>query len=145
VTPTAIGAYLPLLQPLDSEQSADLSLYIVPASTIDLIYGLLSVPVVREVGRAHVVLRFLDAQSGDPIEGVTVSHIGETVAYDTGGSWSDVQLGTGSLGYAVLVNAPAQSNLSKQKVSFDTGSVSGSVDIAMQSDVVTLADVAIAP
>ena len=123
---------------------ADVTLYLIPASTIDLIYGLLSFPVAREVGRAHVVLRFVDATTGDPIEGVTVSHVGETVSYDTGGSWSDVQTGTGSLGYAVLVNAPAQSNRTKQKVSFDTGTVSGSLDIAMQSDAITLADIAIA-
>ncbi len=111
VTPaTVVGAFLPVLQPLSSEQSlSDLTLFVVPASTIDLIYGLLSVPVAREAGRAHVVLRFLDAQTGDRLEGVTVSHVGETVSYDAGGSWSDVQLGTGSLGYAVLVNAPAQS------------------------------------
>ena len=144
VTPAVVGEYLPTLQPLSSEADADVTLYLIPASTIDLIYGLLSFPVAREVGRAHVVLRFVDATTGEPIEGVTVSHVGETVSYDTGGSWSDVQTGTGSLGYAVLVNAPAQSNRTKQKVSFDTGTVSGSLDIAMQSDAITLADIAIA-
>ena len=139
VTPKA-AAVLPTLQPADTTASP-LELALVPASTIDTIYSFLSVPVQREAGAAHVVLRFLNAKTGVPVTGVTVSHKGEAVAYDTGGSWSDTAPGTGVGGYAVVVNVTSAKAPNKQSFQFNAPSASAGVYLLVQPDSVTLADV----
>lgn len=139
VTPKA-SSVLPTLQPADTT-APPLELYVVPASTIDTIYAFLSIPAQREPGAAHVVLRFLNAQTGVPVTGVTVSHKGEPVAYDTGGSWSDTAPGTGVGGYAVVANVTSAKVANKQIFQINAPSASSGIDILVQPDSVTLADV----
>ncbi|MBK7582325.1 MAG: hypothetical protein IPI67_19230 [Myxococcales bacterium] len=139
VTPNNL-ATLPTLQPTDTTQPP-LELAVVPATTIDTIYGFLSVPEQRVKGAAHVVLRFVDAKTGVPVTGVTVTHKGEIVTYDTGGSWSDTAPGTGVGGYAVVVNVTSAKLPNKQNFQFNAGTSSGGVYVLLQPDSVTLADV----
>lgn len=137
--------FLPTLQPVNTTIDQPVDLLIVQGSTFDLIYSVLSLPTQREIGRAHVMLRFVDATNGQPLAGVKVSHQTDVVAYDAAGSWSDLETGTGALGMAVIVNAQAQAFTAKQKVVFDTGKITGALDVAMRGDAATLADVAVAP
>lgn len=134
------SAVLPTIQPTDTT-SPPLELSVVPASTIDTIYTFISVPVQREPGMAHVVLRFLNAKSLFPVTGVTVTHKGEPVAYDTGGSWSDTAPGTGVNGYAVVANVTSAKVANKQIFQFSAPTASAGVYVLVAPDSVTIADV----
>lgn len=140
VTPSKVGAILPTLQPVDTSASP-VELALVPAATLDTIYAFLSIPVQREVGAAHVVVRFLDAKTGVPVTGVTVTHGTDVVAYDTGGSWSDTAPGTGVAGYAVVVNVSTGKTPNQQSFKFKAATASAAVSLWVQPDSVTLADV----
>jgi len=140
VTPKSSSGALPTLQPADTTKPP-LELAVVPTTTIDTIYAFLSVPAQREPGAAHVVLRFLNAKTGFPVTGVTVSHQGEPVAYDTGGSWSDTAPGSGVAGYAVVANVASAKGPNKQSFKFTAPTASAGVYILVQPDSVTLADV----
>jgi hypothetical protein len=139
VTPKGIAA-LPTLQPTDTT-ATPLELAVVPGTTIDAIYAFLTVPVQREPGAAHVVLRFLNSKTGVPVTGVKVTHKTDVVAYDTGGSWSDTAVGTGVGGYAVVVNVTSAKVPNKQNFQFDAPTASAGVYVLVQPDSVTLADV----
>lgn len=140
VTPSKVGVVLPTLQPVDTSASP-LELAVVPATTLDTIYAFLSIPVQREVGAAHVVVRFLNAKTGVPVTGVTVAHGTDVVAYDTGGSWSDTAPGTGVAGYAVVVNVSTGKTPNQQSFKFKAPTASAGVSLWVQPDSVTLADV----
>jgi hypothetical protein len=144
VTPSVATA-MPTIQPAATDTGGDIELHVVQPSVIDTVYSLLTIPVTREVGAAHVVIRFLDATSGNPVTDIAVSHAGEVVAYDDGGSWSDVATGTGAAGYAVVVNVAPGAGPSKQKFVFTSGTLSGGVDLLVEPDAVTLADVLVTP
>jgi hypothetical protein len=139
VAPTSKAA-LPTIQPADTTASP-LELAVVPGTTIDTIYTFLSTPVVRELGAAHVVIRFLNAKTGVPVTGVTVTHQNLSVAYDTGGSWSDTAPGTGVAGYAVVVNVPTAGSPSQKSFKFTAATAAGGVYLLTAPDSVTLADV----
>ncbi|MEZ4223780.1 MAG: hypothetical protein R3B13_22720 [Polyangiaceae bacterium] len=143
VVPEVGSAFLPTLQAVDTASFASANLLVLRASVIEEIYALLTVPETILPDRAHVVVRFLDAAKLTPLPGVSASHQGEVVSYDAGGTWSDTTGETGAAGYAVIVNAKAQSFTAKQKVSFVFPGVQGSVELAMRAGAVTLADVAI--
>lgn len=144
VTPDQGSAFLPTLQPVNTALTSTADLVVVAANVIDEVYGILTLPEARQPDRAHVVVRFLDAKTLAPVSGVVVTHQGENIAYDAGGTWSDITGETGAAGYAVIVNALSQSFTSKQKLTFQAVGVQGSVDLAMRAGAVTLADVAIA-
>ena len=139
VTPKPTGI-LPTIQPADTS-AASLELVVVPATTIDTIYAFLSVPEQREIGAAHVVVRFLNAKTGVPIMGVTVSHGADIVSYDTGGSWSDTAPGSGAGGYAVIVNVSTAKTPNQQTFKFNAPTASAGISLLVQPDSVTLADV----
>jgi hypothetical protein len=135
---------LPTLQPVNTAVTSTADLVVVAGTVIDEVYGILTVPEARLPNRAHVVVRFLDAETLAPLSGVVVTHQGENIAYDAGGIWSDITGETGIAGYAVIVNAQAQTFTAKQKVSFSSTNTQGSVELAMRAGAVTIADVAIA-
>ncbi len=145
VTPDSGSAFLPTLQPVNTQVIANADLVVVAASVVDEVYALLTLPEARSDSRAHVVVRFLDASTLTPLSGVVVTHQGETIAYDATGSWSDLTGQTGNAGYAIIVNAQTQTFTSKQKVAFTVGTVQGSVDLAMRAGALTIADVALTP
>ncbi len=144
-SPDTGSAFLPTLQPINTEVVVSANLIVVAASVVDEVYGLLTLPEARSDSHAHVVVRFLDASTLTPLSGVVVTHQGETIAYDASGSWSDLTGQTGNAGYAIIVNAQTQTFTSKQKVSFSVGTVQGSVDLAMRAGALTIADVALTP
>jgi hypothetical protein len=139
------GDALPTLQPIDTTAGAPLGLLLVPRSTLELVYGLLTAPTAPADGTAQVVLQFLDATTLAPLEGVSVAHGAEAIAYDAGATYSDSLVATGPRGFAILVNVPAVQIASLQKVQITLGSTVGAIDVLMQSNAVTLADVFIAP
>lgn len=142
VAPDAPGVFVSTLQPVNTETTAQANLLVVSGSVLDETYALATLPEVRELGRAQLVLRFVDGDTNQPLAGVSVAHQGEVVLYDVAGTWSDLQGVTGDGGYAVVVNAAAQSFVAKQKVTFQLGSsLLGSVEVAVRADTVTLADV----
>jgi hypothetical protein len=144
VAPSA-GDAMPTLQPLDTTTGDPLALLVVPRSTLELVHGLLTVPTAPADGTAQVVLQFFDAATLAPLEGVSVSHGAEAVAYDSGATYSDSETATGPRGFAILVNVPAVQIASTQKVQVTANGTVGVVEVLMQSNAVTLADVFIAP
>lgn len=145
VTPSTKITALSTVQLALTNTGKDIELVVVAPVVIETIYSLLTTPVEREVGAAHVVVRFVDPKTGVPIKGVTVSHDKEAVAYDEGGSWSDVAPGTGDLGLAVVVNLAPGTKPSKQKLLYKSGTLSGGVEVLVAPDAVTLAEVGVTP
>lgn len=144
VFPSASDA-LTTVQLVDTTQAAPVQLFLVPESILQVIYGVLTNPTVPAAGSAQVVLRFVDATSGDPVSGVSVSHAAETIAYDANGTYSDDVFETGQSGIAILVNVPALQTAVKSAVQVDDGSSVGAVDVLMRADAVTLVDIAVSP
>ena len=143
VTPSTAVA-LPTVQPTDTTTGAALELAVVPGTTIDLIYSVITATTVRDLGRSHVVLRFIDA-AGTPLTGVSVAHGSDVVAYDTAGSWSDLATGTGPLGLAVVVNVNPGGAVTEQSFQFTHGADSAGVPLQLEPDSVTIADVRVNP
>lgn len=143
VTPSTAAA-MPTVQVADTESGQSLALAVIPGTTLDLVYALLSVPQTREAGRAHVVLRFIDS-TGAPVSGVSVAHGTDVVAYDSGGGWSDLALGSGPLGLAVVANVVTGSSSTKQLFQVTAASGTAGVELSLDPDSVTLADVVVTP
>ena len=143
VSPQAGFAFLKTWQPVNTYVFADVDLLMSSTQTVEQIYALLTAPTTRTQGRAHVVLRFIDSNSKAPLAGVTVTHQNDVVAYSDAGTWSDSLSGTGSDGFAVVVNAQAQGTEAKQPFFYDTGSTTGKVDILVQADALSITDVAL--
>jgi len=144
VTPSTAVA-LPTVQPTDTTGGQGIELAVVPGTTIDLIYSLLSIPQQREAGAAHVVLRFVDATSGAAVAGVSVSHGTNVVAYTAGGTWSDIVQVTDAFGYAVVVNVATGSGPTKQTFQFSSATDSGGLELQVEPNSVTIADVLVSP
>jgi hypothetical protein len=141
----APGDAMPTLQPLDTTQPSPLKLLVVPRSTLELVFGLLSAPTVPTDGNAQIVLQFRDATTLAPIEGVSVAHTAEAIAYDAGATYSDSETATGARGFAILVNVPAVTATTQQKLQITVGGTVGPLEVATRSNAVTLADVFIQP
>jgi len=117
VTPQTAGADAAvtlepvLTQHANSQGVVNADLGVVRESNIDTIFDLLSVPVQRDSRAAQVVLRLTSRSAGSgltPLSGVSVkSSSAESIAYSTGGGYSDVATETDSTGVAVLLNCPA--------------------------------------
>jgi hypothetical protein len=141
VIPATTNTALPTIEPVNTASKLPLELHVIPPSTIDLIYNFLSIPEARDPGHAHVVLHFVDKTTLDPVIGVTVTHAGEAVAYDSAGNWSDVEPGTGEAGYAVVVNVATTTVPAKQIFKYSSAVASGGVEILVAADSVTIAQV----
>jgi hypothetical protein len=139
VTPSTAIA-LPTVQPVDTTTGQSVELAVVPGATIDLIYAVLTAATTRQAGAAHVVVHFIDS-NGAGVQGVSVSHGSDIVAYDSGGSWSDLAQATGPAGFAVVVNVPTGSSAVKQSFTFTTATDSAGVELQLEPDSVTLANV----
>lgn len=135
---------LPTAQPLNTTSTNQFDLVAVQDGTLELIYGILTAPTTRELGTAQIVLRFID-QTGAPISGITVAHQNEIIAYDSSGSWLDDGLGTGEQGFAIVANVVPAATATKQTFSFTVGSVTSGVELWVEADTVTIADVLVLP
>jgi hypothetical protein len=129
-------------QPLNTEVASIFDLVTVPGETLDLIYGLLGAPTTRDPGKAHIVLRFVDG-TGSPLPGVSVSHLGETIAYDSGGTWSDGVTATGDQGFAIIANVVPGAGGGKQTFTFSTPTLTQGAEIWVEADTVTISDVGV--
>ena len=135
------GEALTTHQPIDTTQAGPFQLYLVARTPLELVYASLTNPTTIAPGTAQVVLRFL-APNGAPVSGVTVSVTAEAIAYDVAGGYSDVVTETGPAGTALLVNVPALAEPVKKLVQVQANSL-GSLDLLVQADAVTLADVVV--
>ncbi len=129
---------------VDSTQNRELVLGLVPQSTLELIYGILSTPVALEPGTAHAVLFFTDSQTKEPVSGVGVSlPLAEVIAFGSADSWSDIDVATGPPGSVILGNVPAPPFPGIEYSVELSGAHTGSVGIQMAADTVTIADIAL--
>ncbi len=131
---------LPTAQPLNTVSGTGFDLVVVPGATFDQIYSVITAPTVRETGAAQIVLHFIDDQAV-PLSGISVSHLGEIVAYDAAGTWSDINGATGDQGFAVIANVQAGTKPAKQTFTFSTSSGSAGVELWVEADTVTITDV----
>jgi hypothetical protein len=144
VTPKVKTTALTTVQ-IASTDAGDIRLHVVAPAVIQSIYALLTTPADLVPGASHVVIRFVDKSTGAPVQGITVSHDSEVVAYDTGGGWSDVAAGTGPAGYAVVVNVAGGATPSTQKFTIKSGTINAAAELQIAPDAVTLADVLVTP
>jgi len=97
------------LTPVDATRTDPVLVTLVPGSTLDAIYSVLTNPVIRSSDRGQVVLRFVnDSATPSPLAGVRATLTGaEARIYDTGGGFSDIEAETGPLGLALFANVNA--------------------------------------
>lgn len=146
VRPTFPGDALPTLQPVDTTIPSGLQLLVLQRSVLELIYGVLTTPTAPADGSAQLVLTFLNAATGQPLQGVSVFHdAAEVIAYDAGGSYTEEVTQTGPRGIALVVNVPAVSQRATQKIQIQTATTSGTLELVLQAGSVTLTDVLIEP
>ena len=135
---------LPTLQWIDTLASGDVGVGVVRASTLDLIYGVVSLPENRNPDAAQVVLRFLVESTGLGLSGVEVfPPFGAKAIYDQGGGWTDGMVGSGSRGLAILRNFAAV-GLGPKEVTIPfslDGTTRESVTVTVGAGLVTCFDV----
>jgi hypothetical protein len=133
---------LTTVQPADTTTGQSITLGVIPAFSIDQIYALGTIPTTRVAGAACLVLRFVTADL-HPVLDVTLQNQTATVIYDSAGTWSDTQTGTGPLGLAVVVNYVAGTNPSLQQIEFTTPAVPNGavVDVRVVPDAATILNV----
>jgi hypothetical protein len=143
---------LPTLQPLDTGAAlADAAaltrdLLLVRPSALDLILNVLSIPVERLPERASAVVRFIDADTLEPLPSMQVTaRADETVAYDTAQGWTDDAIGTGPRGLTVIANLTALAYPGTDHLLAVAGAAEGNVSIRLAADTVTFLTVAVRP
>jgi hypothetical protein len=134
------------LQPVDTRGPDPLELLLVPRPVLELIGSVLTLPTAPAEGRAQIVLRLVDAETGKPRAGVRLAHpSAESIVYDAAGSYSDSVDASGPRGIALLWNLEAFPEPAKQKVSFDTGNSTGAAELLLRADGVTIATLGLPP
>jgi hypothetical protein len=132
--------YMPVVSVLDTtEPQGGVVLPVLRRSVLDEMVVALSSQAVIDETRGHVVLSLVD-ESDRGVSGVFVSAgAAGDVAYQVGGTWTDVAIGTEPAGLAVVFNLPA-SRLGTSGASLGlSGSVDDSVVVPVVSGAVTLA------
>lgn len=142
-TPERNQGVLATMHPVEV-RSLQQDLGLVRADNLDLVFLLLTVPSERLPGRAQLVLVFADPSS--PLggqQGVRVAlPEAEFISYAVQGTWSELETQTENTGLVVLGNiaAPAFPG-STRRVALG-GTRSGSIDVRLAADTVSLVEVA---
>jgi hypothetical protein len=148
VTPDAVSDVAPTLQRVDTRAAAGSNgvaadLLAVRFSSLDVVLNVLTIPAERLPGRAHAVLRIVDA-AGVPLRGVRAnSRADEVVAYDAGQTYSDAVEGTDARGVIVLANVAALPLPGSDHGRQLSGAVEGNVSLRLARDAITFAVVAV--
>jgi hypothetical protein len=142
--PASTRTVLPTLYPIDTTRSRHVLLPLVSASTLDLIFDVVTLPVARQSNRGHAVLFVKDVATRAPIAGVRITQAeSELVAYAVAGGFSD-RAGevTDASGLVVLGNVAAEPypTGSLRQVLLG-GKVSGRAELKVVADGVTVAEI----
>jgi hypothetical protein len=148
VRPSSGTANLRTLHPVATNIERTVDLGLARADVIDGILGILSVPAQRTPGSAQIVLVFT-VTSGASMVGATGVSVkladSQLAAYESNGVWSSDAVGTGISGLAILGNVPAAVFPGVSKHVVLGGSSSGSIDIRVAADAVSLVSVPLSP
>jgi hypothetical protein len=125
--------------PAESEE-----LVLVRPSTIEAILALAAQALEQEAGRAQVVIRLREAQTGTPIAGARLSlPSAQTVLYAANGTFSDAVSETDSSGLALLINVSAGAWPGELGSITISGSVISSTPVRAIADAVTVLSIEI--
>jgi hypothetical protein len=134
---------MPTFARVDASSGTDFDLPLVRRAVLDAIYDAIA-PSGDPIQHGHLILRFVDG-SGAAASGVSLTfHVGETVAYDSGATFSTSAAATGARGIAIVVNATGfiYPGL-PQPVDWMRGSDSGSVDVPIAWDTASLTEIVV--
>ena len=135
---------LTTISAVDTTQPTDVILRLGRPSTLDLIFGVLALPTAVDPQSAQLVVRFVDAVTGQPVQGVAVSVAqAGIVAYAEAGTWSDDAPGTSSAGLAIVGNLPAVPLPGSIHEVVVSGAGAGTLEVLLASASLTLLDVAL--
>lgn len=143
VKPEENPSVLPTLSPIPlSAAFRPVELGLVRQENVDVVFRLASVFSERVLGTAQLILVFTDAEDGSGVPGVSVRLPGaELVSYANGGAWSDIETATDNTGVVMLGNIWASEFPGGDVRVHLSGTTTGSIDVRLARDVVTLAEV----
>lgn len=144
VAPERSQGVLPTIHPVDTRQRPEVDLGLVRADNLDLVFLLLTVPGERLSGKGQLILAFVErASSGGGKNGVRVAlPEAEFISYASQGTWSELETETDTSGLVVLGNIPAPPFPGITKQVKLGGTRSGTIDLRIAADAVSLVEVA---
>ncbi len=106
-SPNGSSLALPTISWADTLTNQDLQVPVVSAAALDAAFAVVTTPETRNDAAGQVVLRFTSEGSGDGVTGVRLQPpSGGKVIYDAGSTWTDLAVGSGRRGIALIQNLP---------------------------------------